>query len=102
MKETAANLDTPQFWQFETDMLQHNPASPSIAAWCKRYVMAYRHVAHQPAPARVNGCVKIWSSSNRVLSVAELGGPQHDEAGTRARCPQLHRSQWLPHGHHTL
>jgi hypothetical protein len=62
-------------------MYRHNPASPSIVAWRKRYVMAYRHVAHQPAPDNVNGSVKIWSSSNRPLDVRDLGGPQHYAAG---------------------
>jgi hypothetical protein len=81
MKETSPVPAAPQFWRFETDMYRHNPGSPSIAAWRKRYVMAYRHIAHQPAPARVNGSVKIWSSSNRILTIADLGGPQNDEPG---------------------
>jgi hypothetical protein len=79
MKETVAIPSASQFWQFETDMYEHNPGSPSLAAWRKRYVMAYGYIAHQLPPAKVNGSVKIWSVNNRVLTLADLGGPQNDD-----------------------
>jgi hypothetical protein len=77
MKETGA-VKGPEFWKFQTNMYQHNPASASLIAWRQRYILAYNYVAKEPAPLNVKGFVQLMSARNGIVSLNDLGGRQPD------------------------
>lgn len=86
MKESGGQFDgmarTPQFWEFHTDMYQHNPSSPTLKTWRLRYLLAYMHVANEPSNIpRMSGksFVQMMSVGSGLITLNELGGLQQDD-----------------------
>jgi hypothetical protein len=73
MKESGGAIPFPRFWKFQTDMYRHNPSSLNLITWRKRYLLAYRDVAREPAPPRTRGFVNLRSAAGHYLTLADIG-----------------------------
>ncbi|MCG3124251.1 MAG: hypothetical protein GIKADHBN_02703 [Phycisphaerales bacterium] len=75
MKEHHNN----QWWEFETNMYEHNPLSNTLKVWPGRYVIAYDTAAGEP-PFGVKGRSELLDRGGMRVAIDKLGAGISDNA----------------------
>lgn len=80
MKEHHKN----EWWEFETNMYEHNPCSNSLLVWPRRYIEAYNNAASLPVGSiNMKGSSKLLDKRGTPVPVKALGANIMDN-GKRA------------------
>ena len=61
-----------EWWEFEKNMFEHKPGSPTFGGWVKRYVLAYDSAAGK-YNALVKGSSTLFDKNQRQVRVDALG-----------------------------
>jgi hypothetical protein len=69
MKEHHKN----EWWEFETNMYTHNPASVTLLVWPRRYVEAYHTAAGIPSGVNMKGSSKLLDKRGSPVPIKDLG-----------------------------